>query len=222
MARRFHDRREAGRQLAERLAAYRARPDVLVLALPRGGVPVAFEVALALHAPLDVFLVRKLGTPGQPELAMGAIATGGIRVVNADVVDAMGIPNDAIEATAREQQQELERRERAYRDDRAQSDVGERVVILVDDGVATGSTMRAAIAALRRRQPARIVVAVPAAAPQVCAMLQAEADELICLVVPEPFYAVGLWYEDFSPVGDDEVRELLAKLVRRKPADAIR
>lgn len=219
MAQRFHDRRDAGRQLAGRLGAYRARPDVLVLALPRGGAPVAFEVAMALGAPLDVFLVRKLGAPGQPELAMGAIATGGVRVVNADVVDALGIPNEAIEATAREQQHELARREREYREDRPPIDVRRRSVILVDDGVATGSTMRAAIAALRTQEPSRVVIAVPAAAPQVCAELQAEADELICLIVPERFFAVGLWYEDFSPVSDDEVRALLAPFGQQIAAD---
>jgi predicted phosphoribosyltransferase len=207
----FRDRTEAGRRLAAELAAYAGRPDVLVLALPRGGVPVAFEVARALHAPLDVFLVRKLGVPGHEELAMGAIATGGVRVMNSDVVRALHIPEEAIEAVAAEEQQELERRERLYRDDRPAPEVHGRTVILVDDGLATGSSMRAAVAALRYLRPARIVVAVPVAAPDTCTELQAEVDDVVCVRTPEPFYGVGLWYDDFSQTTDAEVHALLER-----------
>ena len=205
----FGDRTAAGRQLAAKLAEYADCSDVLVLALPRGGVPVAFEVARALHAPLDVFLVRKLGVPGHEELAMGAIATGGVRVLNEDVVRMLQVPDDVLDAVAAEQLQELQRRERAYRGDRPPPDVRGRTVILVDDGLATGSTMRAAVAALRRQGPARIVVAVPVGAPETCAEFQDEADAVVCARTPEPFYAVGLWYEDFSQTTDEEVRELL-------------
>ena len=205
----FRDRTEAGRQLAAKLVAYAGRPDVLVLALPRGGVPVAFEVARALRAPLDIFLVRKLGLPGHEELAMGAIATGGVRVLNEDVVRALRVSGEVIDAVAAEEQQELERRERLYRGDRPPADVGGRTVVLVDDGLATGATMRAAIAALRQRGPARVVVAVPVGAPETCAEFQDEADEAVCARTPEPFYAVGLWYGDFSQTTDEEVRDLL-------------
>jgi len=211
---RFHDRRDAGRFLATRLSAYANRPDVLVLALPRGGVPVGAEVARALGAPLDVFLVRKLGVPGHEELAMGAVATGGVRVLNEDVVQALGIPHDVIEAVAAREQQELERRARLYRGDGPPPDVHGRTVILVDDGLATGATMQAAIRALRRQQPARIVVAVPTASAETCEELRAEVDEVVCAVTPEPFYAVGLWYDDFSQTTDDDVRELLARSAR--------
>jgi predicted phosphoribosyltransferase len=207
----FRDRSEAGQALAEKLVEFADRPDVVVLALPRGGVPVGFEVARALHVPFDVFVVRKLGVPGQPELAMGAIATGGLRVLNEDIVEALGIPDEEIDATAERQRHELERRERLYRDDRPPLDVGDRVVILVDDGLATGSTMSAALTALRRRQPARIVVAVPVGAPETCAAFRSVADDVICLRTPEPFYAVGLWYENFSQTTDEEVRDLLEK-----------
>jgi predicted phosphoribosyltransferase len=207
----FADRREAGRFLAGKLTGYADRPDVLVLALPRGGVPVAFEVASALHAPLDVFLVRKLGVPGHEELAMGAIASGGVRVLNEDVVRALRIPGDVLEAVAEAEQAELERRERIYRGDRPPPDVRGRTVILVDDGLATGSTMRAAVAALRRQGPARIVVAVPVGAPETCAEFEREADEVVCARTPEPFYAVGLWYGDFSQTTDEEVHELLER-----------
>jgi putative phosphoribosyl transferase len=216
MARIFRDRCHAGQLLAAELAAYAGRSDVLVLALPRGGVPVAFEVARALGAPLDVFLVRKLGVPGHKELAMGALATGGVRVLNERVVRELVIPDAAIEAVAAEEQRELARRERDYRGDRPPPAVGGRTVILVDDGLATGSTMRAAVAALRRQGPARIVVAVPAAAPATCDQFRAEVDEIVCAVTPEPFYAVGLWYEDFSPTTDDQVRDLLARAAHQQ------
>ena len=199
MASRFRDRREAGGRLARRLSAYAGQPDVMVLALPRGGVPVAHEVARELRAPLDVFLVRKLGVPFHRELAMGAIATGGVRVLNTAIVDALGIPTAAIDAIAREEEAELARREREYRGDRPAPDVQGKVVILVDDGLATGATMRAAVAALRRLGPARVVVAVPTAAAEACAE------------TPAPFLAVGAWYEDFSETTDDDVRRLLAE-----------
>jgi putative phosphoribosyl transferase len=208
----FRDRTEAGRILADKLAAYADRADVLVLALPRGGVPVAWEVAQALHAPLDVFLVRKLGLPGQEELAMGAIASGGTRVLNEDVVSKLNVPEEVIDAVAAEEQQELNRREHDYRDGRPPPDVRGRIVILVDDGLATGSTMRAAVAALRRQGPARIVVAVPVGAAETCAELQHEADEAICVQTPQPFYAVGAWYDNFSQTTDEEVRDLLARV----------
>ena len=207
----FRDRTDAGRQLAAKLAAYADRSDVLVLALPRGGVPVAFEVARVLHAPLNVFLVRKLGVPGQEELAMGAIATGGVRVLNDEVVRAAGITEDVIADVAAQEQDELWRRERLYRGDRPAPDVRGKTVILVDDGLATGSTMRAAVAALRQQRPARIVVAVPVGAPETCAEFQAEADEAVCARAPEPFYAVGLWYDDFSQTTDEEVHDLLER-----------
>lgn len=207
----FHDRKRAGERLATMLATYADRSDVLVLGLPRGGVPVASEIARALRAPLDVYLVRKLGVPGHRELAMGAIATGGVRVINEDVVKPLGIGNDAIERVAAEEQRELERRERLYRGDQPPPDLHGRTVILVDDGLATGSTMLAAVRAVRQQGPDRIVVAVPVGAPPTCAELRAEADEVVCATTPEPFYAVGLWYEDFRPTGDDEVRELLAE-----------
>jgi putative phosphoribosyl transferase len=208
---RFRDRREAGRFLARKLTAYAGRPDVLVLALPRGGVPVAFEVARALHVPLDVFLVRKLGLPGHEELAMGAIASGGVHVLNDDVVRALHIPGTVIATVAAAEQQELERRERIYRGDRSAPSVHGRTIILIDDGLATGSTMRAAVAALRRQGPARIIVAVPVGAPETCAEFQDEADEAICARTPEPFLAVGLWYDDFSQTTDEEVHDLLEK-----------
>jgi predicted phosphoribosyltransferase len=209
--RRFRDRTEAGRRLAERLTAYADRPDVLVLALPRGGVPVAYEVARALRAPLDVFLVRKLGVPGYEELAMGAVATGGVRVLNDQIVAGLRIPDHVIEAVAEAEQRELARRERLYRGDRPPPDVRHRTVILVDDGLATGATMQAAIKALRALPPARIVVAVPTGSPETCEQLKAQADDVICAITPEPFHAVGLWYEDFTQTTDEEVRDLLAR-----------
>jgi predicted phosphoribosyltransferase len=207
---RFHDRREAGARVARALTAYAGRPDVVVLGLPRGGVPVASEVARALRAPLDVFLVRKLGVPFERELAMGAIATGGVRVLNTGIVDALSIPPHAIDAAAREAEADLARREREYRGDRPAPDVRGKVVILVDDGLATGATMRAAVTALRRLAPSRIVTAVPTAAPEACADMIEAADEVVCAETPEPFLAVGEWYDDFSETTDDDVRRLLA------------
>ncbi|HTU20566.1 MAG TPA: phosphoribosyltransferase [Gemmataceae bacterium] len=210
----FRDRAEAGRVLAGKLDSYANRPDVLVLALPRGGVPVAYEVARALHAPLDVFLVRKLGLPGQEELAMGAIATGGTRVLNEEVVGELNIPEEVIDMVAAEEQQELNRREHEYRDGRPPPAVRGRTILLIDDGLATGTTMRAAVAALRQQGPARIVVAVPVGAVDTCAEFQQEADEVICARTPEPFRAVGLWYDDFTQTRDEEVRDLLARAAK--------
>jgi predicted phosphoribosyltransferase len=207
----FHDRAEAGRVLADRLATYANRPDVLVLALPRGGVPVAYEVAYTLHAPLDVFLVRKLGVPGYEELAMGALASGGARVLNDEVVHGLHISEEVIEAVTEREREELTRRERAYRGERPAPAVRGRIVLLVDDGLATGSTMRAAIAALRQQEPARIVVAVPVGSHETCAELQTEADEIVCARTPEPFHAVGLWYDDFTQTTDEEVHELFTR-----------
>lgn len=215
---RFKNRSEAGRFLAERLSAYANRPDTLVLALPRGGVPVAYEVAKALGAPLDVFQVRKLGLPGHEELAMGAIATGGVRVRNPEVVEYLRIPDEVIDEVTARERQELERRERLYREGRPALSPRGRVVILVDDGLATGSTMLAAVLALRQQQPASIVVAVPVAAKQTCEELRTVADEVVCAVTPDPFYAVGLWYEDFSQTTDEEVRELLARAENKRAA----
>lgn len=206
----FLDRRDAGRRLAEKIAGYSHRPDVLVLALPRGGVPVAYEVARALNAPLDVFVVRKLGVPGYEELAMGAVATGGVRVLNNEIVEALGIPAPMIDAVAARERQELARRERLYRGGRPPPDVRGRTVILVDDGLATGATMHAAIEALRQQGPASIVVAVPTASPDTCEEMKKKADVVICAITPEPFHAVGRWYQEFSQTTDEEVRELLA------------
>jgi putative phosphoribosyl transferase len=216
----FRDRAEAGRLLAAKLAEYADRSDVLVLALPRGGVPVGYEVARALHAPMDVFIVRKLGVPSQEEFAMGAVATGGVRVINDQVVKALRIPDYVIDAVAAWEQEELERRERLYRGDRPPPDVRGKVVILVDDGLATGSTMLAAVQALRKLGPARIVVAVPVASPDTCELLKSEVDEIVCAATPEPFYAVGLWYQDFSQTTDEEVRELLARSASEVGAEA--
>jgi len=209
MERRYRDRSEAGRMLASELTAYAKQPAVLVLALPRGGVPVAFEVARALQAPLDVFLVRKLGVPGHEELAMGAIATGGIRVINEDVVRMLHIPEHIIEKVVNRELQELGRRERLYRDNRPLPDVHNRIIILIDDGLATGATMRAAIQALRLQHPTRLVVAVPVAAPPGYDILREEVDEVICPLTPESFHGVGWWYEDFSQTSDREVHDLL-------------
>jgi predicted phosphoribosyltransferase len=207
----FRDRLEAGRLLATKLTAYANRPDVIVLALPRGGVPVAYEVARALGAPLDVFVVRKLGVPGYEELAMGAVATGGGRVLNDQLVNRLGIPDHLIDAVADREGQELARRERLYRGGRPPLDVRDRTVILVDDGLATGATMHAAIAALRQLHPARIVVAVPTASPETCEEMRAEVDDVICAITPEPFQAVGRWYQDFAQATDEEVQDLLTR-----------
>ncbi len=206
----FYNRSEAGRFLARVLETYSNRKDVIVLALPRGGVPVAAEVAKRLNLPLDVFMVRKLGLPGHPELAMGAIATGGVRVMNNEVVDALEIPEQVIDRVAAEEQRELERRERAYRDDRPAPAVEGKTVILVDDGIATGSTMMAAVAALQKLDVARIVVAAPTIAGSTYYEMRRAADDVAAVIVPEPFYGVGQFYEDFSQTTDDEVRQLLA------------
>jgi putative phosphoribosyl transferase len=216
-ARRFRDRAEAGRQLAEVLQEYAGRDDVVVLGLPRGGVPVAFEVAQALGAPLDVFLVRKLGVPGHEELGFGALASGGVRVLNNDLVREVGINAATIERVTERETQELERRDRAYRGDRPRPAVAGRTVILVDDGLATGSSMRVAIEAVRSQEPRRLVVAVPVAPPSTCQELRELVDEVVCLATPERFDSIGPWYDDFTPPSDDEVRELLAA-TRREPA----
>jgi erythromycin esterase-like protein/predicted phosphoribosyltransferase len=215
---RFRDRREAGRLLAAKLARYANRPDVIVLALPRGGVPVAYEVARALRVPLDVFVVRKLGVPGYEELAMGAVATGGVRVLNDQIVRSLRIPDYVIDRVAAEEREELGRRERTYRGGRAPLEVRGRTVILVDDGLATGATMRAAVLALRQQQPAKIIAAVPTASPETCNELRAEVDEVVCAITPDPFHAVGYWYEDFTQTTDQEVRELLAWRKHPEPA----
>jgi putative phosphoribosyl transferase len=207
----FANRREAGRILAWLLMKYADRDDVLVLALPRGGVPVGFEVAHALKAPLDVFIVRKLGVPGHDELAMGAIASGGVRVLNDDVVISLELEPEVIDAVAAREEKELARRERLYRGARPAPDVHGRTVILVDDGLATGSTMRAAVAALRKQGPARIVVAVPVAAPETCEEFKTEVDEAVCAATPRMFNGVGRWYDDFSQTTDEEVHDLLAQ-----------
>jgi putative phosphoribosyl transferase len=206
----YRNRRHAGAELAARLAHLAGRTDVVILALPRGGVPVGYEVAHALGAPLDVFLVRKLGVPGRRELAMGAIASGGVRVVNADVVAWYGLTEADLRDAARAEQVELERQEQRYREGRPAPAVRDRVVVLVDDGLATGSTMKAAVQAVRAQGPARVVVAVPVGAPQTCRDLAGLADEVVCPRTPSDFSAVGEWYEDFSPTTDDEVRELLS------------
>lgn len=213
----FRDRIDAGQQLAERLKDYGDLPDVVVLALPRGGVPVANEVAKQLRVPLDVFLVRKLGVPGYEELAMGAIASGGVRVINEDIVGYLGITADVIDAVAKDEQRELERRERAYRGNRPLVDVKGKTVILIDDGLATGSTMRAAATALRKQEPARLVVAVPVSATQTCAEFRDEVDDVVCAMTPEPFGGVGLWYQDFSQTTDEEVRTLLRPVPEEQP-----
>jgi len=207
----FRNRTEAGQILAQHLTAYAHREDLLVLGLPRGGVPVAFEVAKALNAPLDVCIVRKLGVPGYKELAMGAIAAGGMGILNYDVIDSLGIDKEAIEIVAAEELQELQRRDRTYRDDAPPLNIKNKTVILIDDGIATGSTMRAAIAILKQQQPTSIVVAVPVAPTSTYEELQLEVDEIVCLQTLEQMSAIGLWYEDFSQTTDEEVRELLAK-----------
>jgi putative phosphoribosyl transferase len=207
----FHDRHDAGRQLAAHLDPYAGRSDVIVLALPRGGVPVGYEVARALGVPLDVFLVRKLGVPGHEELAMGAIASGGVRVLNEDVVSELRISDRWVDVVAARELAELRRREEAYRDGRPAPDVRGKVAVLVDDGLATGASMRAAVSALKRLGPAKVVVAVPVGAAQTCRELEQIADEVVCAETPDPFYAVGTWYQDFDQTTDDEVRDLLAR-----------
>jgi predicted phosphoribosyltransferase len=210
---RFRDRFEAGRILGEELRqrGYAAGTDVIVLALPRGGVPVGYEVAGALHAPLDVFIVRKVGVPGHEELAMGAIASGGVKVVNEDVLDMLRLPRAMFEAVAKKELREVERREKEYRGDRPRLDLKGKTVILVDDGLATGSTMLAAVRAVALAGAERIVVAVPVAAEETCDAFRGEVDDVICAITPQPFHAVGIWYEDFSQTSDQEVRELLAR-----------
>ncbi len=205
----FSDRREAGRKLARKLRRYRERDDVIVLALPRGGVPVGFEVARALNAPLDVLVVRKLGVPGDEELAMGAIATAGARVLNREVIEALGIDQHLVDAVTAKEEKELLRRERLYRGERAPLDPAGRTVIVVDDGLATGATMRAAVMALRNRHPARIVVAVPVGSREICEAMGIVADEAVCATMPPCFLGVGSWYSNFSQTSDDEVRALL-------------
>jgi putative phosphoribosyl transferase len=205
----FADRKDAGRKLALKLEKYRAREDVAVLALPRGGVPVAYEVARHLLAPLDVFLVRKLGLPGQEELAMGAIASGGVRVLNEDVVNRLNVPADVLDTVTEVEMAELKRREKLYRGDKPLENVRDHSVILVDDGLATGASMKAAVSGLWALDPDRVVVAVPVAAPETCSRFQQLVDEIVCLETPEMFFGVGSWYEDFSQVSDEEVRQLL-------------
>ena len=212
----FRNRAKAGQFLAGKLTAFKNRSDVLVLALPRGGVPVGFEVATAIHAPLDVFVVRKLGVPGHEKLAFGAIASGGVRVLSEDMIRSVGLSRSRIEAIVAREQAELERRERAYRGDRPAPSPSGLHVILVDDGIATGATMLAAARALRQENPAEIIVGVPVASPAACDELQPEVDAIICAATPEPFDGVGLWYEDFSQTTDDEVRQLLEKAARQR------
>jgi putative phosphoribosyl transferase len=216
MEARFPNRAEAGRLLALKLAAYADRKDVVVLALPRGGVPVGYEVARALHVPLDVFIVRKLGVPGFEELALGAIASGGVRVLNQEVLRRLPDPNQLIDSVTHREMTELERREQSYRDNRPAPELEGRTAILVDDGLATGATMRAAVAALRLRGVAKIVVAVPVGAAETCREFENEVDETVCAIAPEYFQAVGQFYDDFSQITDDEVRELLARAVRER------
>jgi predicted phosphoribosyltransferase len=218
MERAFANRTEAGCLLAEKLIKYADRDDVIVLGLPRGGVPVAYEVAKRLRAPLDVFIVRKLGVPGFEELAAGAIASGGVRVLNEDVMRAIPHGDEAIEAVTARETAELERREHEYRDGRPAPELRDRVVILVDDGLATGATMRAAVKGLRQSGAAKIVVAVPVGPPETCHEIEQEADETICLSTPDFFQAVGQYYEDFSQTSDDDVRELLSSAVQEQPA----
>jgi predicted phosphoribosyltransferase len=217
----FADRREAGAELAAQLRHYRGRDDVIVLGLPRGGVPVAFEVAEALVAPLDVFVVRKLGMPGHPEFAMGAIASGGVRVLSDDVVRWYRVPQSAIDAVARSELAELERREREYRQGRTVMDLRGRVAILVDDGLATGATMRAAVQSVRAHEPARVVVAAPVGSTDACRQMADTADETVCARIPPDFSAVGLWYRDFSQTTDDEVRALLQRRAQRVVSEGI-
>jgi putative phosphoribosyl transferase len=215
---RFRDRKSAGQQLASKLSAYANCTDVLVIGLPRGGVPVAAEVAKALHAPLDICLVRKLGVPGHEELAMGAIASGGVRFLNDNVLDLLEISDESIDEVAAREFRELKRRDRVYRGNRPPPDLRDLTVILVDDGLATGSTMRAAIAAIRHQSPQQIVVAVPVGAPDTCDAIRGEVDEVVCFMLQDPLYAIGLWYENFTQTTDEEVCKLLEKnILRRRP-----
>lgn len=209
----FPNRTAAGKQLAAQLQLYADRPDVLVLGLPRGGLPVAYEVATALHAPLNICLVRKLGVPWYQELAMGAIAGGGVRVLNNDVIAWLRISNQDLEKVTARELQELQRRELTYRGDRPPPDIADRTIILVDDGLATGSTMRSAIAVLKPQHPVKLIVAIPVAASQTCHELETEVDEVVCLMTPKPFCGIGLWYEDFSQTTDEEVYKLLPQAV---------
>ncbi len=211
----FRNRTEAGRVLAGMLQGYAGRPDLLVLGLPRGGIPVAFEIATSLDCPMDLFTVRKLGVPGREELAMGAIASGGIRVLNQDVLRGLVISDREIDMAAQREMQELERRESAYRGGRAPAAIASHCVILVDDGLATGSSMLAAVRAVRSQDPSRVIVAVPVAPPDICELMTQEADDVICAETPARFEAVGLWYQDFSQTSDDEVRELYEKAAQR-------
>lgn len=207
---RFRDRNDAGKQLAHRLEHLKGR-DVVVLALPRGGVPVAFEIAQALHAPLDVLIVRKLGVPGHEELAMGAIASGGVRVLNDDIIRELAITQEAIDREIAQETQELEHREKLYRGNKPFPKLENKIVVVVDDGIATGATMRAAVAALKLHKPQQLIVAAPTSALDTYRRLEREADEVICLAAPEPYIAVGLWYEHFPQTSDEEVRALLSK-----------
>lgn len=218
MLQQFYDRADAGKQLAAQLTAYANRPDVVVLALPRGGVPVAFEVASMLHAPLDIMAVSKLGVPGQEELALGALASGGVRVINEDVVSMLGISDEMIDEIAARKQREVERRERLYRNHRPVPAIRGRTVILIDDGLATGATMHAAIAAVKQQQPARVIVAVPVAAAATYDEFTEQGIEMVCVLKPELFYAVGIWYEQFSQTSDEEVRDLLAQAAHEQSA----
>jgi len=212
MTKQFSDRTEAGRLLAKQLKPnYANCPDLLVLGLPRGGVPVAYEIAKVLHAPLDICIVRKLGVPGHKELAMGAIATGGMMVLNEDLVHSLGISQKSIEQVVVREWQELQRRDRLYRGSRPIPDLGHRTIILVDDGIATGSTLKAALSTIQQQQPKHIVIAVPVAPPDVCNELKAEVNEVVCLLTPKWLYSIGLWYDDFSPTSDEEVCNLLAR-----------
>jgi len=206
----FKNRSDAGKRLAAKLQGYANRPNTVVLGLPRGGIPVAFEVATKFGLPLDVFVVRKLGVPGHEEFAMGAIASGGIRVLNEDAIRSLNIPREMIESVAEKEGEELRRREQLYRGNHPVFDVRDQTVILVDDGLATGATMRAAVQALRKQKPLSIIVAVPAAAPEACEELGEEADEIICAITPDPFFSVGSWYVDFSQTTDEEVNQLLS------------
>lgn len=214
MTRQFHNRISAGQALAKMLTRYASNPDVVVLGLPRGGVPVAFEVAQALSVPLDIFLVRKLGVPGQEELAMGAIASGGVRVLNLDIIEGCKIPDRVLEHVAADEQQELERREHLYRGDRPPLDLRDRSVIAIDDGVATGATLRAALLGIRQHQPKHLAVAVPVAPPSVCDLLRADVDALFCVLTPARFSSVGYWYDEFPQTSDQEVCDLLQRSLR--------